>query len=185
MDVSEVGNPFAIGSLRFEAAIEHVRSNRGDLPLTQIRWQATSSGACFESLQPHQSLDPVQAARQTFRQQVMPYPPGAIGPIARKKAGADPRAEFLLAAAASTARPFQPGIPRDTGCRPGSARADADDFTKLLRELVPCKSAAMRLCDRSQGINVAALWKCGATLAARQQDLGPRCVDVLKRYGQL
>jgi hypothetical protein len=67
----------------------------------------------------------------------------------------------------------------------GSTAADAQDLTKLLKELVPCKSAATRLCDRSQGINVAALWKCGATLAARQQEVGSRCVDVLKRHGQL
>lgn len=54
-----------------------------------------------------------------------------------------------------------------------------------LKELLPCRSAAARLCDRSQGMTVAALWKCGATLASRATELGPRCQDVLKRYGQL
>jgi hypothetical protein len=67
----------------------------------------------------------------------------------------------------------------------GAASAETQDMKKLLKELVPCKSAAMRLCDRSQGINAASLWRCGVTLAARQQDVGQRCVDVLKRYGQL
>jgi hypothetical protein len=63
----------------------------------------------------------------------------------------------------------------------GVATADAVD----LKELTPCKAAAVRLCDRSQGINVAALWKCGATLASRHREVGQRCVDVLIRYGQL
>jgi hypothetical protein len=30
-----------------------------------------------------------------------------------------------------------------------------------------------------------ALLKCGAMLATRHQEVGARCVDVLKRFGQL
>jgi hypothetical protein len=63
----------------------------------------------------------------------------------------------------------------------GIATAGAVD----LKELTPCKAAAVRMCDRSQGINIAALWKCGATLASRHREIGQRCVDVLVRYGQL
>jgi hypothetical protein len=63
----------------------------------------------------------------------------------------------------------------------GVANADAVD----LKELMPCKSAAARLCDRSDGMNLAALWKCGATLASRHREVGQRCVEVLIRYGQL
>ena len=63
----------------------------------------------------------------------------------------------------------------------GMVTADAVD----LKELQPCKPAAARLCDRSQGMNLAALWKCGATLASRHHEVGQRCVDVLIRYGQL
>jgi hypothetical protein len=54
-----------------------------------------------------------------------------------------------------------------------------------LKDLLPCRSAAIRLCDRSQGMTTAALWRCGATLASRATEVGPRCQDVLKRYGQL
>ena len=54
-----------------------------------------------------------------------------------------------------------------------------------LKEFQPCRAAAAKLCDRSQGTTVQALWKCGATLAARLSEVGPRCVVVLKRYGQL
>jgi len=54
-----------------------------------------------------------------------------------------------------------------------------------LKDLLPCRSAAARLCDRSQGITIAALWKCGATLALRAAEVSPRCADVLKRFGQL
>ena len=70
-------------------------------------------------------------------------------------------------------------------CITSFTTADADDLKKLLKELVACKSAAIRLCDRSHGITAAALWNCGATLAAHQQKISQSCIDVLKRYGQL
>jgi hypothetical protein len=54
-----------------------------------------------------------------------------------------------------------------------------------LRELMPCKAAALRICDRSEGLTLAALWKCGAMLASRRHELSARCVQVLDRYGQL
>jgi hypothetical protein len=31
-----------------------------------------------------------------------------------------------------------------------------------LKDLMPCRSAAARLCDKSQGMTVDALWRCGA-----------------------
>jgi hypothetical protein len=77
----------------------------------------------------------------------------------------------LLAAAALT-------------CVAGSVMAEELD-RKTIVELLPCKSAALRLCDRSQGVTAAAMWRCGATLAERQHEIGERCVKVLKRYGQL
>jgi hypothetical protein len=54
-----------------------------------------------------------------------------------------------------------------------------------LKDLMPCRSAALRMCDRSQGMNEAALRKCGATLASRHHEVSRRCMDVLSRYGQL
>jgi hypothetical protein len=54
-----------------------------------------------------------------------------------------------------------------------------------LKDLMPCKTAAARMCDRSQGMNEAALRRCGATLASRRHEVSQRCVDVLIRYGQL
>ena len=54
-----------------------------------------------------------------------------------------------------------------------------------LRELAPCKAAAFRLCDRSQGLTTEALWKCGATLASRSGEVGRKCLAVLVRHGQL
>jgi len=62
-----------------------------------------------------------------------------------------------------------------------TAPVDAVD----LKDLTPCRAAAVRLCDRSQGTDAAALWKCGATLASRRHEVGSRCVEVLIRYGQL
>jgi hypothetical protein len=63
----------------------------------------------------------------------------------------------------------------------GIATADALD----LRDLTPCRTAAARLCDRSQGIAVAAFWRCGATLAFHRLELGRGCLEVLRRHGQL
>ena len=56
---------------------------------------------------------------------------------------------------------------------------------KAILDMMPCRSAALRLCDRSQGIDAAALWRCGAMLAQRQHEVSARCVSVLRRYGQL
>jgi hypothetical protein len=63
----------------------------------------------------------------------------------------------------------------------GLGNAGADD----LKGLMPCKSAAARLCDTSQGLTAAALWQCGATLASRRHEVGHGCLAVLKKYGQL
>jgi hypothetical protein len=49
-NIGEVGDPFAVGSGRLEGAVEYVRSDGSDLPLTQIGGQATPSRAGFESL---------------------------------------------------------------------------------------------------------------------------------------
>ena len=116
-DIGEVRDPFAVGCRRFEAAVEHVRSDGARLPLTQVGRQTTPARPCFEGLQPHQSLDPVQSAQHAFGGKVVPHPPGAVGPVAAKEARANLGAELFIAAAALTARPCQPGIeatPRDT-----------------------------------------------------------------------
>ena len=67
----------------------------------------------------------------------------------------------------------------------GSAAVAGEFDRKTWLELLPCKSAALRLCRRFQGLTAAALWRCGATLAERHNEVSQRCVDVLKRYGQL
>jgi len=69
-------------------------------------------------------------------------------------------------------------------CLAGTAMAEGLD-RKMILELLPCKSAALRLWDRSHGMDAAALWRCGATLAERQNEVSQRCVNVLKRHGQL
>jgi hypothetical protein len=59
----------------------------------------------------------MQSARHSFRQQVVPYPPGSVGSIAGQEAGTNLGTKLLVTAAALTAPPCQPGIeptPRDT-----------------------------------------------------------------------
>ena len=69
-------------------------------------------------------------------------------------------------------------------CMTSGETATAFDLKKILKDLMPCKYAAIRLCERPQEVSAAALWKCGATLAAApQEEIGKRCVAVLKRYG--
>jgi hypothetical protein len=54
-----------------------------------------------------------------------------------------------------------------------------------IKELAPCRPAAAKLCDRSGGMNLDNLMRCGATLAANRSRVGSGCRAVLKRYGQL
>ena len=71
----------------------------------------------LESLQSHQSLNPMQATGNAFLDQIVPHPPGTIGSIAADEARPNLGAELLIAAAASAVRSLQPGIeptPRDT-----------------------------------------------------------------------
>ena len=69
-------------------------------------------------------------------------------------------------------------------CITSGETATAFDLKQILKDLMPCKYAAIRLCERPQQGSAAALWKCGATLAAApQEEIGKRCVAVLKRYG--
>ena len=54
-----------------------------------------------------------------------------------------------------------------------------------LAELAPCKPAAARLCDRSEGLAFSALMHCGARLAAQSWRVSADCRAVLHKYGQL
>jgi hypothetical protein len=54
-----------------------------------------------------------------------------------------------------------------------------------LSELAPCRPAAAKLCDRSAGMNMSNMLRCGATLAAHRSRIGNSCREVLRRYGQL
>jgi hypothetical protein len=54
-----------------------------------------------------------------------------------------------------------------------------------MKDLAPCRPAAARLCDRSGGMTMTNLLRCGATLAANSARVGNGCRQVLKRYGQL
>ncbi len=115
--VRKVCNPFAVGSRRFEGAVEHVRSNGARLPLTQIGRQATPSRTRPQSLKPHQSLDPMQSARHAVNEHIVPHAPGAVGSIARKEACPHLRGQLFIAPGARAAWPCQPSIeptPRDT-----------------------------------------------------------------------
>jgi hypothetical protein len=60
----------------------------------------------------------------------------------------------------------------------GASALDAND-------LAPCRPAAARFCDRSEGMTWTNLLRCGAALAAHSFVVGNACRDVLKRYGQL
>ena len=58
-------------------------------------------------------------------------------------------------------------------------------FALDVSDLAPCRPAAARFCDRSEGMTFSNLLRCGATLAAHSFRVGNACRDVLKRYGQL
>ena len=52
----------------------------------------------------------MQTAWDAFGQKIVPHAPGAVGPIARKEAGANLRTELFIAPAALTARSCQPSV---------------------------------------------------------------------------
>ena len=54
-----------------------------------------------------------------------------------------------------------------------------------MKDLAPCRPAAAKLCDRTGGLTMANLMRCGATLAANSWRVGNSCRVVLRRYGQL
>ena len=70
----------------------------------------------------------MQTARHSYRQHVVPHPPGAVGPIARKEAGADLRAELFIVPAALTARSCQPSI---------GSRASYGAFGRVVTDFSP------------------------------------------------
>jgi hypothetical protein len=49
-------------------------------------------------------------------------------------------------------------------CMTSGETVTAFDLEKTLKDVMPCKYAAIRLCERPQEVSAAALWKCGATL---------------------
>ena len=53
-----------------------------------------------------------------------------------------------------------------------------------IHELLPCKPAAIRYCDKS-GSSMGDLIRCAARLASVSDRIGDQCRGVLKRYGQL
>jgi hypothetical protein len=61
-DIGEVRDPFAVGRGSLECAIEHVGSDGGVRPLTQISRPATPSRAGAQGPRAHQPLDAMQAA---------------------------------------------------------------------------------------------------------------------------
>lgn len=54
-----------------------------------------------------------------------------------------------------------------------------------LAELAPCRPAAAQLCDRTGGMTLSNLLRCGAVLAAHSWRVGGSCRAVLRKYGQL
>ena len=54
-----------------------------------------------------------------------------------------------------------------------------------MKDLAPCRPAAAKLCDRTGGMTMENLMRCGATLAANRWRVGNSCREVLRRYGQL
>lgn len=54
-----------------------------------------------------------------------------------------------------------------------------------MKSLAPCKPAAAKYCDKSQGMTTASLMQCGAILAGMSHRIGTQCRQVLRRYGQL
>jgi len=54
-----------------------------------------------------------------------------------------------------------------------------------LNELAPCRPAAEVMCDRTGGLTMNNLLRCGAKLAQQSARLDEGCIALLVKYGQL
>ena len=109
-DIGEVGNPFAVGLVRRELAIEHIWRDRGGEPKAVVLLQATPARSCPEGLCLHQPLDPVQAAKDAFGQHIAPDTPSAVGSGAADEARPHLRADLFVVADPLARRPIEPSV---------------------------------------------------------------------------
>ena len=63
------------------------------------------------------------------------------------------------------------------------AAAGANDID--IKELAPCKTAAIKYCERVTDASMSNLIRCGATLASKSDEVGSQCRQVLRRYSLL
>jgi hypothetical protein len=105
-DIREVSDPFAVGCRRFEAAVKHVGSDGGRLPLTQIGRQAQqgaslSVGASITTQRAHIRASIIKHQKSSLRT-------GALRSITKTMPDAAPASAAGRAAAvcgASASRP--------------------------------------------------------------------------------
>jgi hypothetical protein len=54
-----------------------------------------------------------------------------------------------------------------------------------IKELAPCKPAAIKFCERITDASMSNLIRCGTTLASKSDEVGSQCRQVLRRYSLL
>jgi hypothetical protein len=89
-EVGEIGDPFAIGCCGHECSVEHIRRHSVRRPDTRIRWHSPPSGTGTQRRVSHKPFDSMSAAGDSVGQEIVPDPPGAIGPVAGQEAGSYP-----------------------------------------------------------------------------------------------
>src|ERR1700722_3716615 len=109
-DVSEVGNPFAVGLVRRELAIEQIRRDRRGRTFAVVFRQGPPAWPRPQRLSAHQTFDLVQAARKACLQHVAPDPTRAIGAGARHKARPYRWHDRVILLRARARAAFQPGM---------------------------------------------------------------------------
>jgi len=109
-DIREVGDPFAVRRRGGKRPVEYIGCHGVRRPHAGVRWHPPPSGACAQGRISHQSLDPMSAARDPIRQQVVPDAPGTVGAVARQEAGSHLGQQLFVGLRSGTRRSSSPGI---------------------------------------------------------------------------
>ena len=109
-EIGEVGDPFAVGRRGRECSVEHIRRDGVCRPHAGIRRHPPPSGTGAQRRVVHESLDPMSAAGDPVRQQVVPDTPGTVGPVAGEEAGSHPGQQLFVGLRSGARRSGPPGI---------------------------------------------------------------------------
>ena len=109
-DVGEVRDPFLVGCLGRELAVQQVAGRRRGWPRPCVGRKASAPRPGAHGFLAHQPLDAVQAAPAAGGQNIVPHSPRTVGAVACQKTGPDVRQQCRVAARVIARGPSEPSM---------------------------------------------------------------------------